>query len=95
MFHISILKKCAHDPNHEINFKDIEVNDNVTFNEGPVKILDRGIKKLRNKEFPLVKIQWKHHDEREATWELEFDMRARFPEIFTDILLSISGQNLC
>ena len=57
VFHISMLRKCAHNPNHEIDFNDIEVNDNITFNERPVRILDCGVKKQRNKEIPLVKIQ--------------------------------------
>ena len=57
VFHISMLKKCAHNPEHELDFNDIEVNDNVTFNEGPVQILDHGVKKLKNKEISLVKIQ--------------------------------------
>ena len=56
VFHISMLRNCAHNPDHEINFEDIEINDNVMFNEGPVRILDHGVKKLRNKEIPLVKI---------------------------------------
>ena len=30
VFHISMLRKCAHNPEHEIDFNDIEVNDNVT-----------------------------------------------------------------
>ena len=63
IFHVSMLKKCVHNPKNEINFEDIKVNNNVTYNEGPVWVLDRKVKKLRDKEIPLVKIQWKHHDE--------------------------------
>ena len=85
VFHISMLRNCAHNPDHEINFEDIKINDNVTFNEGPVRILEHGVKKLRNKEIPLVKIQWKHHDEGEASWELESEMREKYPELFSRI----------
>ena len=84
VFHISMLKKCVRDPTHEIDFKDIEVNDNATYFEGPVRILDHGIKKLRNKEIPLVKVQWRHHDEGEASWELESEMRKKYPTLFQD-----------
>ena len=52
-----MLRKCSHNPEHEIDFNDIEVNDNATFNEGPIRILDHGVKKLKNKEIPLVKVQ--------------------------------------
>ena len=83
VFHISMLRKCAHNSEHEIDFNDIEVNDNVTFNEGPVRVLDHGVKKLRNKEIPLVKVQWKQHDKGEASWELESEMRQKFPFLFS------------
>ena len=56
VFHVSMLRGCAHNLTHEIDFSDIEVNNNVTYNEGPVRVLDREVKKLRNKEIPLVKI---------------------------------------
>ena len=82
VFHISMLRRIMHDPSHKINFKDIEVNDNVTYNEGPVKILEHGVKKLRTKEIPIVKVQWKHHDKREASWELESEIREKFPYLF-------------
>ena len=63
VFHVSMLRRC--------DFSDIEVNNNVTYNEGPVRVLDREVKKLKNKEILLVKIQWKHHNRYEALWELE------------------------
>ena len=83
VFHISMLQNCAHNPDHEINFEDIEINDNVTFNEGPVQILDHGVTKLRNKEISLVKIQFKHHNKGEASGELESEMREKYPELFS------------
>ena len=52
-----MLKKCVHNPTNEIDFDAIEVNDNVTYNEGLVQILDREVKTLMNKEILLVKIQ--------------------------------------
>ena len=51
-------------------------------NEGPMRVLDRKVKKLRNKEIMLMKIQWKHHDEGEASWELDSEMREKFPFLF-------------
>ena len=64
-----MLRKYIRDPTHVIDYQDIEVNENATFNERPVRILNRGVKTLRTKEIPLVKVQWKHHDENEALWE--------------------------
>ena len=73
-----MLRKCAPNPTLEINFKYIEANDNVTYNKGPMRVLDCEVKKLRNKEISLVKIQWKYHDEGEALWEFELEMCKKF-----------------
>ena len=32
-----------------------------------------------------VKVQWTNQTEREATWELEEEMRAKHPELFKDL----------
>ena len=42
----------------------------------------REVKQLRNKQVPLVKVLWQHHDREEATWELEATMRAQYPQLF-------------
>ena len=36
VFHDSLLRRCTHNLKHEINFTDIEVNNTMTYNEGPV-----------------------------------------------------------
>ena len=55
---------------------------NLTFEKEPITILDRRIWKLRSKEISLVKVQWKHHQMEEATWEKESNMRSKYPHIF-------------
>ena len=68
VFHISMLKEYHEDTTpHMIDFQHLEVKDNIFYQERPVWVLGHDIKKLRNKEIPLVKIQWKHHDNREAS----------------------------
>ena len=56
VFHISMLRRIVHDPSHKINFKDIKVNVNITYNEGLIKILEQEVKKFRTKEIPIVKL---------------------------------------
>ncbi|XP_015075300.1 uncharacterized protein LOC107019268 [Solanum pennellii] len=51
------------------------VHPNLTFEEEPITILDRRIRKLRSKEIASVKVQWKHRPVEEATCETESDMR--------------------
>nr|KAJ0216025.1 hypothetical protein LSAT_V11C300153800 [Lactuca sativa] len=45
--------------------------------------LERKAKVLRNKEVPLVKVQWQNQRGSEWTWELEAEMREHYLELFT------------
>ena len=58
IFHVSMLRKYVYDPEHIIGYQDLDVQRNLAYEERPVQILDRKIKQLRNKEVPLLKIQW-------------------------------------
>ncbi|KAJ9541625.1 LOW QUALITY PROTEIN: hypothetical protein OSB04_028131 [Centaurea solstitialis] len=83
-FHVSNLRKCLADPETAIPLQDIEVDQKLNFVEEPVAVTDRKIRKLRNKEIVLVKIQWKFHKGQEATWEAESEMRAKYPYLFNN-----------
>ena len=76
---------------HVIDFSNIKLTKETTYVEEPVQILDRTIKKLRTKEIPLVKIQWNHHNENEASWELEAEIREKYPHLFIKKGMLISG----
>ena len=67
VFHVSRLKKYSPDPQHILATEEIELQEDLSFKEEPVKILDRKKKKLRTKIVPLVKVLWQYHDVREAT----------------------------
>ena len=56
----------------------------MTYVEEPIAILDRQVRRLRSKEIPLVKVLWNHHGEKEATWELETDMRCQYPQLLQE-----------
>ncbi|WMV18912.1 hypothetical protein MTR67_012297 [Solanum verrucosum] len=58
------------------------VNENLSYEEVPVEILDRQVKKLRNKEVASVKVLWRNHLVEGATWKAEADMKSRFPHLF-------------
>ncbi|WMV55148.1 hypothetical protein MTR67_048533 [Solanum verrucosum] len=51
-----------------------DVHPELQYEEEPVAILDRDVRKLRTKEIKSVKVQWKHRPVEEATWETEKDM---------------------
>ena len=79
-----IVRKYVPDASHVIDYSSIKVNADATFVVEPVRILDRSTKRLRRKEVDLVKVCWSHHDEGDASWELESDMRAKYPKLFLD-----------
>ncbi|KAK6137219.1 hypothetical protein DH2020_029036 [Rehmannia glutinosa] len=80
IFHVLMLRKYVHDPSHIMNYKDLEINKDLTYEEGPESILERKIHKLRNKEVALIKVQWRRHGRNEATWEREEEIRAKYPK---------------
>ena len=64
--------------------EEIQLNEDLTFKEELVKILDRKVKVLRTKEVPLVKVLWQYRDVKEATWETEGRMREQYPQLFAN-----------
>ena len=55
-FHVSNLRKCLADENTEVNLKDVKVDKTLSYIEEPEAIVDRKVRKLRNKEIALVKV---------------------------------------
>ena len=45
--------------------------------------MERKKKILRNKEIPLVRVQWEHWKGSEWTWEAEAEMPEHYPTLFT------------
>ena len=82
VFHVSMLKKYMPYPSHVLTEEPIEVHEDLTYEEKPIKILDRQDKILRNKIIPLVKVLWRNHKIEEATWEREDDMKTQYPKLF-------------
>ena len=56
--------------------QEIQVQEDLSYDEEPKAIMDREVKQLRNKQVPLVKVLLQHHIREEATWESEATMRA-------------------
>nr|GFC38412.1 hypothetical protein [Tanacetum cinerariifolium] len=51
----------------------------LSYVEEPEAILDRQDRVMRKKTIPFVKILWRNHLEREATWETEESIRTSYP----------------
>ncbi|XP_031265999.1 uncharacterized protein LOC116124419 [Pistacia vera] len=59
-FFCSMLRKYVSDPSHILSVKDVELAENLVYEEQPVQILDKRIKELWNKSIPLVKVLWRN-----------------------------------
>ena len=82
-FHVSLLKKCLGDPTSILPVEGLGVDEDLSYEEVPVEILDRQVKRLRNKEIATAKVLWRNDLVKGATWEAEDDMRSRYPHLFS------------
>ena len=79
-----MLRRYRSDPLYVLKDSEVEISENLGYIEEPVRIVDRRIKQLRQREIPMVKIVWKDHGIEEATWETEEKMRRDYPHLFND-----------
>ena len=84
VFQVSMLRKYTPDPAHVVDWGQIEVNMDGTFEEGPVYILDSRDQVLRRKTVRLVLVLWCHYGVEESTWEHDDTVRVTYPFLFRD-----------
>jgi len=71
VFHVSQLRKYIPNPSHIIKPDPIQLQEDLSYEEQPMQILDRQEKHLCRKTLPLVKVLWANHEMSEAIWEPE------------------------
>ena len=86
VFHVSMLRRYRSDESHILPMQEIQVQEDLSYDEEPKEILAREVKQLRNKQVPLVKVLWQHHGREEATWEPETTMRAQYHQLFESVM---------
>ena len=84
VLHVSMLRGYTPDPAHVVDWGQIEVDTDGTFEEGPVYIIDSRYQVLRRKIVRLVRVLWRHCGVEESTWEREDTMQATYPFLFRD-----------
>ena len=82
VFHVSQLRRYVPDPSHVLEAEPLQVERDLSYRERPLRILDAQETQLRRRTIPRVLVQWEYHTPREATWELESEIRDRYPELF-------------
>jgi hypothetical protein len=82
VFHVSQLKKCLRVPEEQASLEGLDVQEDLTYSEHLVKILETSERVTRNKRIKMCRVQWSHHTEDEATWEQEDELRKTYPDLF-------------
>uniref|UniRef100_A0A2N9F3Y9 RNA-directed DNA polymerase n=1 Tax=Fagus sylvatica TaxID=28930 RepID=A0A2N9F3Y9_FAGSY len=59
VFHVSMLRKYIPEPSHVLSYDQLQIKDDLSYEEVPIEILDRKEHMLRTKSIPLVKVLWK------------------------------------
>jgi hypothetical protein len=84
IFHVSQLKKCLCVPEEQLPMEDLGAKEDLSYQEFPVKILETSKRVTQNKKIRMCKVQWSHHTEEEATWEIGEELKAKFPSFFSN-----------
>ena len=82
IFHVSMLRKYTPNSTHVVDWGELVVDTDGTFEEEPVRNMDNRDQVLRRKTMRLVKVLWRHRAVEEATWEREDTMRTAYPFLF-------------
>jgi hypothetical protein len=71
-------------PEEQIPMKDLDAQEDLSYQEYPIKILETSERVTRNKKIKMCKVQWSHHTKEEATWEREEELKAEFVSFFSN-----------
>ncbi|GJT72667.1 putative reverse transcriptase domain-containing protein [Tanacetum coccineum] len=93
-FHVSNLKKCLAEPDVQVPLDEIEIDENLQFVKEPIKIVERDVKKLKRRRIPLVKVRWNSRQGAEYTWEREDQFQKKYPNLFSEPVLSSIGDKV-
>ena len=84
VFHVSMLNKYHGDGNYIIHWDSVLLDENLSYEEDPVAILDREVRKSRSRKIASIKVQWKNRPIEESTLKKEADMQEIYPHLFSD-----------
>ena len=61
VFHVFMLKKCLGNLASILLVECLGIDEDLSYEEAPVEILARKVKRLRNKEIATMKLLWRNH----------------------------------
>ena len=66
------------------------------YEDVPIEILDRQVKRLKDKEVPTVKMLWRNDLVEGLRWEVQVNMRFHFPHLFNSwVIYTLRKSGLC
>jgi hypothetical protein len=84
VFHVSQLRKCLRVPEEQVVPDTLDLQDDLRYQEVPMRILDTMTQRTRTQAFKLCKVQWSRHSEAEAIWKREDTLKEEFPHLFEE-----------
>ncbi|XP_070003471.1 uncharacterized protein [Nicotiana sylvestris] len=82
VFHISMLHKCIGHTSRVFPVDDVQITEELSYEESPITILDRQVRRLRTNDMSSVKVLWRNNNREEVTWEAEDEMKNKYPYLF-------------
>ncbi|GJV71352.1 putative reverse transcriptase domain-containing protein [Tanacetum coccineum] len=83
--------ECVGPPDVQVPLDEIKIDENLRFVEEPIEIVERDVKKLKRRRFPLFKVRWNSRQGAEYTWEREDQFQKKYPHLFSKPVLSSSA----
>eukprot|EP00268_Persea_americana_P029317 TRINITY_DN28365_c4_g1_i1.p1 TRINITY_DN28365_c4_g1~~TRINITY_DN28365_c4_g1_i1.p1 ORF type:complete len:125 (-),score=17.01 TRINITY_DN28365_c4_g1_i1:117-491(-) len=85
VFHVSMLS-------HVIQHEPLEIQEDATYVEKPMRIIDTKEQVLHTKTIRWVKVLWKNHELEEATCELQDQVQKLYPYMLPEVYLYLKDQ---
>ena len=79
VFHVSQLKKCLRVPEEQLSMEELNVNEDLTCAEYPIRILETFRKITRSKVINMCKVPWSHHLEIRPLGKEKMNSEQNFP----------------
>jgi hypothetical protein len=84
VFHMSQLRKCLRVPEEQVVPDTLDLQDDLRYQEVPVRILDTMTQRTRMQSFKHCKVQWSWHSKAKVTWEREDALKEKISHLFEE-----------
>ncbi|GJU82759.1 hypothetical protein Tco_1285124 [Tanacetum coccineum] len=79
-----LAKKCFVNEPLAIPLDEIQIVKKLNFIEEPVEIMDRAVKRIKQRRILIMKVCWNLRRGPEFTWEREDQMKKKYPHLFVN-----------